>query len=83
LNACNNPRGDSLRHRLLSYFTAACINLAIVGGMHEAPMARRPPIVHVRQRVSTPGRFAAGELLRRRQVAVRTHRAARATFSLN
>ena len=41
-----------MRQRLLSYLTAACINLAIVSGTHVASLVDRPPIVRVRPSAS-------------------------------
>lgn len=72
-----------MRQRLLSYLTAACINLAIVSGTHVASLVERPPIVRVRPSACRRGRFDQGELLPDHRVVVRTVRAARATFSLN
>ena len=72
-----------MRQRLLSYLTAACINLAIVSGTHAASLVDRPPIVRVRAGASRRGRFDQGELLADHRVVVRTVRAARATFNLN
>ncbi len=72
-----------MRQRLLSYFTAACINLAIVGGTHEASLVARPPIVRVRARDVTRGRFDRRELLPDGSVAVARVRATKASFSSN
>ena len=72
-----------MRQRLLAYLAAACINLAIVGGTHEASLVNRPPIVRVRPGASRQGRFDRGELLPDRSVAVRTVHATEMTFSLN
>ncbi len=72
-----------MRQRLLSYLTAACINLAIVSGTHVASLVDRPPIVRVRPSALRQGRFDRGELLPDRSVAARTVHATEATFSLN
>lgn len=72
-----------MRQRFLSYFTAACINLAIVSGTHPASLVQRPPIVRVRDGALRSGRFDRRELLDDDSVAVRTMRAAPSTFSPN
>ena len=72
-----------MRQRLLSYLTAACINLAIVSGTHVASLVNRPPIVRMRPSATKRGRFDRGELLADRSVAVRTVHATESTFSLN
>gem|GEM_PF-4329149 len=72
-----------MRQRLLSYLTAACINLAIVSGTHEAALVDRPPIVRIRPGMSRRGRFDRGELLPDERVAVTTLTANRSAFSLN
>ncbi len=72
-----------MRHRLLSYLTAACINLAIVSGTHVASLVNRPPIVRVRPNASKQGRFDRGELLADASVAVMIVRATSATFNPN
>ncbi|MGI8687272.1 MAG: hypothetical protein ACR2M3_01720 [Thermomicrobiales bacterium] len=72
-----------MRQRLLSYLTAACINLAIVSGTHAASLVNRPPIVRVRPSAAKRGRFDRGELLPDRSVAVRTVHATESTFNLN
>ncbi|MCA1669274.1 MAG: hypothetical protein LC793_18145 [Thermomicrobia bacterium] len=72
-----------MRQRLLSYLTAACINLAIVSGTHAASLVNRPPIVRVRPSASRRGRFDRGELLPDDHVAVTAHRATPTSFSLN
>ncbi|MDQ6833197.1 MAG: hypothetical protein M3008_07345 [Chloroflexota bacterium] len=72
-----------MRQRLLSYLTAACINLAIVSGTHVASLVNRPPIVRVRPNAFKQGRFDRGELLADASVAMMTVRATSATFNLN
>lgn len=72
-----------MRQRLLSYLTAACINLAIVSGTHAASLVDRPPIVRMRASAPRRGRFDRGELLSDQSVAVTAIRATIATFSLN
>jgi len=72
-----------MRQRLLSYFTAACINLAIVGGTHEASLIARPPIVRVRARDGVRGRFDRRELLADDRVVVTPVRVNKASFSSN
>ncbi len=72
-----------MRQRLLSYLTAACINLAIVGGIHEASLVARPPIVRVRARDRACGRFDRRELLSDDSIVVRPVKASKASFSSN
>lgn len=72
-----------MRQRLLSYLTAACINLAIVSGTHVASLVDRPPVIRVRPSPDRRGRFDRGEMLSDHHVVVRTVRAARTTFSPN
>lgn len=72
-----------MRQRLLAYFTAACINLAIVGGIHEASLIARPPIIRVRARDDARGRFDRRELLSNDSVVVTPVRANKASFSSN
>lgn len=72
-----------MRRRLLSYFTAACINLAIVSGTLAPSLVERPPIVRLREGALARGRFDRRELLDDNRIAVRRMRAQRSTFSLN
>jgi hypothetical protein len=72
-----------VRQRLLSYFTAACINLSIVSGTHPASLVARPAIVRVRDGERRRGRFDRRELLENGSVAVETMRAAPTTFNPN
>jgi hypothetical protein len=72
-----------VRQRLLSYFTAACINLSIVSGTHPVSLVARPAIVRVRDGERRRGRFDRRELLENGSVAVETMRAAPTTFNPN
>ncbi len=72
-----------MRQRLLSYFTAACINLAIVGGIHTPTLARRPAIVRLRERPLLPGGFDRGEVANDGRVVVTAVAPRRETFTLN
>jgi hypothetical protein len=72
-----------MRQRLLSYFTAACINLSIVSGTHPASLVACPAIVRVRDSALRRGRFDRRELLENGNVAVETMRATPSTFSPN
>lgn len=72
-----------MRQRLIAYFTAACINLSIVTGTLTPPFVVSPPIVRMRQRVTVPGRFAAGEITPDGSIATRKADARHATFSAN
>lgn len=72
-----------MRRRLLSYFTAACINLAIVSGTLAPSLVERPPIVRIRENQLMRGRFDRREILDDDSIAVRTLQATRTTFSLN
>jgi hypothetical protein len=72
-----------MRQRLLSYFTAACINLSIVSGTHPASLVARPAIVRVRDSALRRGRFDHRELLENGNVAVETMRATPTAFSPN
>jgi hypothetical protein len=72
-----------MRQRLLSYFTAACINLSIVSGTHPASLVDRPAIIRVRDGALRRGRFDRRELLANGSVAVETMRATPTTFSPN
>jgi hypothetical protein len=72
-----------MRQRLLSYFTAACINLSIVSGTHPASLATRPAIVRVRDGALRRGRFDRRELTENGSVAVETMRATPTTFNPN
>ena len=72
-----------MRQRLLSYFTAACINLAIVSGTHPASLAVRPAIVRVRDGALRRGRFDRREMLENGSVVVTSMRATPTTFSSN
>jgi len=68
---------------LLSYFTAACINLSIVSGTLAPSLVERPPIVRVREGALMRGRFDRRELLADDRIAVRTMRAKASAFSVN
>jgi hypothetical protein len=72
-----------MRRRLLSYFTAACINLSIVSGTLAPSLVERPPIVRVRESARPRGRFDRRELLDDDTIAVRTMHAKPSAFSLN
>ncbi len=72
-----------MRQRLLSYFTAACINLSIVSGTHPATLLARPAIVRLRDGAPRQGRFDRRELLTNGSVAVKTMQATPTTFSAN
>ncbi len=72
-----------MRQRLLSYFTAACINLSIVSGTLESSPIARQPIIRIRDGAMMRGRFDRRELLADDRVAVRTMRAAPGRFSSN
>lgn len=61
---------STLRHRLIAYFTAACINLAIVGGTHLPSYAARPAIVRLREHGRSPIGFDRGEIVGGSAVAV-------------
>jgi hypothetical protein len=72
-----------MRQRLLSYFTAACINLSIVSGTHSASLIARPAIVRVRDGVLRRGRLDRRELIENGNVVVETMRATPTTFNPN
>ncbi len=72
-----------MRQRLLSYVTAVCINLAVVGGIYTPSLARRPAIVRLRERSLLPGGFDRGELAGDGRVIVTVATARRETFTLN
>lgn len=72
-----------MRRRLLSYFTAACINLSIVSGTLAPSLVERPPIIRVREGAMLRGRFDRRELLDDDHIAVRTMRAQASAFSPN
>jgi hypothetical protein len=72
-----------VRRRLLSYLTAACINLSIVSGTLAPSLVVRPPIVRVRENALRHGRFDRRELLDDDRIAVRTVRATSSAFSVN
>lgn len=71
------------RHRLLTYLTAALLNLAIVSGTLPTPDGERVPIVRLQRRDRNAGRFHPGELTDDGAVVVRTHRANRFTLNAN
>ncbi len=72
-----------MRQRLLSYLTAACINLSIVGGTLIPAIVERHPIIRLRARPVSRSSFAEGELTADDSVVVMNVRARRTTFSQN
>ena len=72
-----------MHQRLIAWLTAACINLSIVSGTLTPHVISPPPIVRVRSRVATRGRFAAGEITPDGSVATRMAKARPAQFSAN
>jgi hypothetical protein len=72
-----------MRQRLLSYLTAACINLSIVGGTLVPAVVERHPIIRLRARPTSCGPFAEGELTADGSVVVMNVRALRTIFGRN